>query len=182
MLTCSTTDCCSHNSCESFGHASLHIHPVHRFKVVRLVKRSHMTWIFFDNVHGRKLIHVCYFSLYNLYKDSCPLIGWIAFIILTIYRIRWQSILLHSVWVGKSAKTMYYCTHRFTFILECSVFPVQSLDICSKMRLIRKTTCKTLCGANVTGACVLCDANVRYSAWYFPLRVGHAACLMFCLS
>ena len=53
-----------------------------------------------------------YIVLYNVYKDSCPLIGWIVFIILTIYRIRWQNILLHSVWVGKSAKIIYYCTHR----------------------------------------------------------------------
>ena len=53
-----------------------------------------------------------YDILYNLYKDSCPLIGWFAFIILTIYRIRWQNILLHSVWVDKSAKIIYYCTHR----------------------------------------------------------------------
>ena len=28
MLTCSTTDYCSHNSCESFGHASLHTYPL----------------------------------------------------------------------------------------------------------------------------------------------------------
>ena len=54
--------------------------------------------------------HNVYFILYNLYKDSCPLIGWIAFNILTIYRLRWQKILLHSVWVAKSAKIIYYCT------------------------------------------------------------------------
>ena len=35
----------------------------------------------------------------------------LAFIILTIYRIKWQNILLHSTWVGKSAKIIYYCTH-----------------------------------------------------------------------
>ena len=29
-----------------------------------------------------------YKILYSLYKDSCPLIGWVAFIILNIYRIR----------------------------------------------------------------------------------------------
>ena len=40
----------------------------------------------------------------------------------------------------------------FTFILECSVFPIQSSDVCFKMRLIRKTTCETLRGANTTGA------------------------------
>ena len=28
MLTCSTTDYCSHNSCESFGHVSLHTNPL----------------------------------------------------------------------------------------------------------------------------------------------------------
>ena len=36
-------------------------------------------------------------------------------------------------------------------ILECSVFPIQSLDVCSKTRLIRKTTCETQRGANATG-------------------------------
>ena len=40
----------------------------------------------------------------------------------------------------------------FTFIIECSVFPIQCLDVCSKMRLIRKTTCETLRGANATSA------------------------------
>ena len=33
-----------------------------------------------------------------------------------------------------------------------SVFPIQSLDVCSKTRLIRKTTCETLRGANATDA------------------------------
>ena len=50
------------------------------------------------------LINLCYHLLYNLYKDFCPLIGWIMFIIWTVYRIRWQNILLHFVWVGKNAK------------------------------------------------------------------------------
>ena len=39
----------------------------------------------------------------------------------------------------------------FTFILECSVFPIQSSDVCSKTRLIRKMTCETLRGANTAG-------------------------------
>ena len=36
-------------------------------------------------------------------------------------------------------------------ILECSVFPIQSSDVCSKTRLIKKTMCETLRRANVTG-------------------------------
>ena len=67
-------------------------------------KKDFFAWNFTDKAEES--------LLYNLYKDSCPLIGWIAFIILTIYRIKWQNILLHSVWVGKSAKIIYYCTHR----------------------------------------------------------------------
>ena len=39
----------------------------------------------------------------------------------------------------------------FIFILECSVFPIQSLDVCSKTRLIRKTKCEIVSGANATG-------------------------------
>ena len=39
----------------------------------------------------------------------------------------------------------------FTFILECSLFPIQSLDVCSKTRLIRKTKCEIVHGANATG-------------------------------
>ena len=40
----------------------------------------------------------------------------------------------------------------FTFILECSVFPIQSLDVCSKTRLIGKTKCEIVRGANAPGA------------------------------
>ena len=36
------------------------IHPIHRFKSPDWLKEGHMTWISFDNVHVRKLIHVCY--------------------------------------------------------------------------------------------------------------------------
>ena len=46
-----------------------------------------------------KVSRVHYFCLYNLYKDSCPLIGWIAFIILTIYRIGWQYTNNECLWV-----------------------------------------------------------------------------------
>ena len=36
--------------------------------------------------------------------------------------------------------------------LECSVFSIQSSDVCSKTRLMRKSTCETLRGANEAGA------------------------------
>ena len=54
------------NSCESFGHASLHItciHPIHRFTSSDWIKEGHMTWIIFDNVHVWKLIHVLFFTI-----------------------------------------------------------------------------------------------------------------------
>ena len=35
------------------------IHPIHRFESSDWLKEGHMTWISFDNVHVRKLIHVC---------------------------------------------------------------------------------------------------------------------------
>ena len=58
-------------------------------------------------------------SLYNLYKDSCHLIGWITFIILTI---RWQNILLHSIWVGKSEKlfTIALIVHIYIRVFSIS--------------------------------------------------------------
>ena len=70
------------------------------------------------SVVGNSLILKLYSILYNLYKDSCPLIGRIAFIISTIYSIRWQNILLHSVRVGKRAKNIYYCTQHSHFHLS----------------------------------------------------------------
>ena len=55
-------------------------------------------------------------------------------------RLGWQEcknyLLLHS---------------SFTFILKCSVFPIQSLDVCSKTRLVRNTKCEIVRGANATG-------------------------------
>ena len=36
-----------------------HIYPIHRFMSSDWLKEGHMTWISFDNVHVRKLIHVC---------------------------------------------------------------------------------------------------------------------------
>ena len=55
--------------------------------------------------------------------------------------------------LGRQECKNYLLLHSlFTFILECSVFPIQSLDVCFKTRLIRKTTCETLHGANAVGA------------------------------
>ena len=44
----------------------LFIQLIHRFKLSDWLKEGHMTWISFDNVHGRKLIHVCYRLYYSL--------------------------------------------------------------------------------------------------------------------
>ena len=77
-----------------------------------------------DGRHNRfpfKFPWSIYPILYNLYKDFCPLIGCIAFIILTIYRIRWQNILLHSVWLGKSTKIIYYYTHHYIYTRVFSI-------------------------------------------------------------
>ena len=53
------------------------------------------------------------------------------------------NILLHSIWVGKN----YLLLHSsFTFILEWSVFPIHSSDVCSKTRLIRKVSAKLYAG------------------------------------
>ena len=72
----------------------------------------------------------CSDMLYNLHKDSCPPIGWITFIIFTNYKIRCQNIPLHSAWVSKSAKISYHCTQH-SHLLECSLFPIQTSDVCS---------------------------------------------------
>ena len=80
-----------------------------------------------------------YLFLYNLYKESCPLIGWIVFIILTI---RWQNPI--TLRLGRQECKKYLLLYSsFTFILECSLFPIQYSDVCSKTRLIRKTTCES---------------------------------------
>ena len=94
---------------------------------------------------------VQYLVLYNFYKDSCPMIGLIAFIITTIYRIKWKNVLLHSRLDRQECKNYLLSLSLFTFILVCSVFPIQSSDICSKTRLI-KTTCETPRRSNATGA------------------------------
>ena len=55
--------------------------------------------------------------------------------------------------LGQQECKNYLLLHSsFTFILECSLFPIQSLDVCSKTRLIRKTKCEIVRGANATGA------------------------------
>ena len=60
------------------------------------------TYNFSDHFKTNVNTDLQYFWLYNLYKGSCPLIGWTTFNILPIWSIRWQNILLPSVWVGKS--------------------------------------------------------------------------------
>ena len=78
-----------------------------------------------------------YQNLFNLYKDSCPLIGWIAFIILPV-----------SIYIAPVDKTPHCTPFRSPialhlgqqeckrvhspFTLECSVFPIQSSGVCSK--------------------------------------------------
>ena len=55
--------------------------------------------------------------------------------------------------LGRQECKNYLLLHSlFTFMLEYSVFPIQSSDFCSKMRLIRKTMCETLRGQNAAGA------------------------------
>ena len=63
----------------------------------------------------------------------------------------------------------------FTFVLACSVFPIQSLNVCSKTRLIRNTARETLRGASATGA-VRALSVTQASAYYFSRRVAHVAC------
>ena len=87
------------------------------------------------------LINLC-----NFYKDSCLLIGWFAFIISTIYSIRWQNILLHSVWVSKSEKlfTIALSVHIYIRVLK---FQYNLQTFALRTRLIRKSMCETLRGA-----------------------------------
>ena len=55
--------------------------------------------------------------------------------------------------LGRQECKNYLLLHSsFTFMLEYSVFPIQSSDFCSKTRLIRKTMCETLSGENAAGA------------------------------
>ena len=66
--------------------------------------------------------------------------------------------------LGRQECKNYLLLHSsFTFIhvLECSVFPIQSLA-CSKTRRIRKTTCEIICGANATGA--VCALSVTQAS------------------
>ena len=65
---------------------------------------------------------------------------------------RWPRYQAKSLACPGCGKNYLLLHSSFTFILECSVFPIQSSDVCSKTRLIRKTTCETLRGANATGA------------------------------
>ena len=59
--------------------------PIHRFKSSDWLREGHMTWIIFNNVHGWKLIHVCYFLLFPWllkelsYGHSCRIWMSVAF-------------------------------------------------------------------------------------------------------
>ena len=46
------------------------IHPIHRFKSSHWSIQAHMTWISFDNVHVRKLIHVLVFTISPALKEA----------------------------------------------------------------------------------------------------------------
>ena len=62
----------------------------------------------------------------------------------------------YPIRLGRQECKNYLLLHSlFTFLLECSVFPIQSSDVCSQTRLIRKTTCETLRGANATIAFII---------------------------
>ena len=132
-------------------------------------------------MHGLFLSMLCpYLLLYNLYKDSCPLIGWIAFIILTIYWIRWQNILLHSIWVGKSAKLFTIALIVYIYIrvfsISNTIFGRLLSDEANKKDDLQSST-----RGNVTGA-VCAFSVMQASAWYFLRKVGRTVCLIFCLS
>ena len=46
------------------------IHHIHRFKSSDWLKKGHMTWIIFDNVHVWKLIHVLFFTISLTLKEA----------------------------------------------------------------------------------------------------------------
>ena len=48
------------------SYSSLYTPFMHRFKSSDWLKKGHMTWISFHNVHVRKLIHVCQFFTISL--------------------------------------------------------------------------------------------------------------------
>ena len=73
------------------------------------------------------LRHLCHRPYYNLYKESCPLIGWIMFVILTIYhQVTKHGIIAYRL--GRQECKNYLLLHNSAFILtlKCSVFPIQS--------------------------------------------------------
>ena len=122
-------------------------------------------------------------GLYNLFKD-CPLIGWTAFIILTIYSIKWQNILLHSRFGRQECKNYLLLHSTFTFTLECSVFPIQSSDICSSKNEANKKeyVWNSLCRANAVSTMWAFSVMQGSAYKYFPHWVGRAAWIMLCLS
>ena len=100
-------------------------------------------------------------------KDSCPLISWIVFIISTIYSIRWQNILLHSVWVSKSAKIIHYCTQRSHLHERAKLFQYNLRTFAlwlERSRLISKSVCETLWRANAPAA-VRAFSMTQASVW-----------------
>ena len=100
---------------------------------------------------------------------------------ITIYSRRRKTSYI-ALTVGWQECNNYLLLHSlFTSKLESLVFPIQSGDVCFKMRLIRGTTCKTLCIANATDA--VCAFSVtQVSEQNFSRSVEHIACKVFCLS
>ena len=67
------------------------------------VMKLKFQWESLNNAHN---------FIYKLHKDSCPLIGWVAFIILTLYIIK---------------NAFFHCTERsHYFTMQCSVLTIQS--------------------------------------------------------
>ena len=60
-----------------------------------------------------------------------------------------HPIALHLGW--QECKNYLLLHLAFTFTLDCSVFPIQSLDVCSKNEVNELRVCAKLCGANAAG-------------------------------
>ena len=87
-----------------------------------------------------------------------------------------------GTWSLLSPKNYLYTIALVVYIyIRVIVFPIQFSDVCSKMRLIRKTTCDSSTRGKCSrrSACVKCDASVHV---ILPALVGRTACKMFCFS
>ena len=73
------------------------------------------------------------------------------------------NIPLHTAWVGKGVKIIYYCTQRS---LECSVFPIQSSDVCAKKNEANKSLAKLDVSHIVNKS--MCETKLEYSV--FPIQ------------